>query len=982
MTCSWEDEEPQFTAGSTIAGRYRLSEVLGRGSFGAVWSAMDVVTGRLVAVKLLFNSVEIDRARGQLEVHALRQGLPGVVELLDDGSEGDQAFVVMELVSGLPFPGVPVPCAWADISEVVVALLETLGRVHAAFVVHRDLKPANVLVTHDKHVRLLDFGVAYRHGPLARDTQENMEVLGTPAYMAPEQLQRRPITERTDLYSLGLMLYEALSGKLPHMDGGDSLLLARLNKAAPPLHEIAPKVPENTARLIDRLVAIDPSERPASAFEVAAILRGEGAVEDPLFLWLGPRTDFLSVLNTARGGRSVDIVGRPGSGRTRWLKGLREPLSQTRKVHWIEPAKRDGPAAEPLCDLRATAESLGVDPADEAFEEALTARLRAALSDGHALLVDDFAELDAASRAVLELVRASGPVVRALPEPAAGDPQSRRDGGGPESRPGGGPESRPGDVVRILPLTELDLRSLFAGPDLLLHLREDAARILHERTAGVPARVFREVAAWLRLGIARRTRNLIVIPRDALEQLDASVFSAAPPGLDGVERDRRGGKSPGASDRADGRAVHAALAAKLSPGQKGRFSHLWLAGAHDDDARLSLGREAIALATRLLHEGRIGAAVAAIEGGLHALRGTSADTAEERAELFALWAEAAMENGTPGSADRLLHAVYKADPWGEKEVIEGLGRALKVEAFGTSRAFDLAQAIPGQASPRLERLRVRALMNAMRLRLDDAAEEALLQDLLASNAARDEEMAARIRSALGRVRYRQGRFLEAADLHEAAARSGRPLDRVANKNAGAWALFEAFDFERAAALAAEALALAASHRHAGHEAAAAWTLRSIAYRRGVAGGPDMDLAKAAPYAVGRQVQGVILCTEAAAAYRVGHPDALSLATRSHELLAAIGQPRGALLARCLALAIGAAAEEGELDALAQRALSVDGAGIGLQALALLARRGHCLPAGLAKRIAALAAEVPRESWATPMDILSVDECLEALHIPP
>lgn len=974
MTCFWEDEEPQFAAGSVIAGRYRLIEVLGRGSFGAVWSATDLVTGRLVAVKLLFSNIEVDLARGQLEVHALRQGLPGVVELLDDGREGDQAFVVMELASGRPFPGVPLPCSWADISEVVIALLETLGRVHAAFVVHRDLKPANVLVTHDKHVRLLDFGVAYRHGPLGRDTQDNLEIPGTPAYMAPEQLQRRPITERTDLYSLGLMLYEALSGKLPHVDGGTSLLVARLNKPAPPLREVAPSVPENTARLIDRLLAIDPADRPASAFEVAAILRGEGAVEDPLFLWLGPRADFLSVLNTARAGRSVDVVGPRGSGRTRWLKGLREPLSQTFEVHWIEPTKRDGGAAEPLRDLRATAESLGVDPEGEGVEQALTARLRAALSSGHALLVDDFAELDAGSRTILEALRAAGPVVRALVAQGRGGPES------PQGR--GGPESPPGEAVRIPPLTEQDLRSLFAGPDRLLHLREDAARILHERTGGVPARVFREVAAWLRLGIARRTRNLIVIPRDALEQLDASVFSAAPPALDGVDRDRRAGKSPGAADHADARAAHAALAAKLSPGQKGRFSHLWLAGAHNDAARLSLGREAVALATRLLHEGRIGAAEAAIEGGLHALRGAGASAAEERAELFALWAEAALENGTPGSADRLLHALYKADPWSEKEVIEGLGRALKVESFRTSRAFDLAQAIPPQASPRLERLRVRTLMNAMRLRLDDAAEEELLQDLLASSAARDEEMAARIRSALGRVRYRQGRFLEAAELHEAAARSGRPLDRVADKNAGAWALFEAFDFERAASLAAEALALAESHRHAGHEAAAAWTLRSIAYRRGVAGGPDMDLANAARYAVGRQVQGVILCTEAAAAYRAGHPDALSLALRSHDLLAAIGQPRGALLARCLAVAIGAAPEEGEIDALAQRALSVDGAGIGLQALALLRRGGHSLPGGQASRIAALAAEVPRESWGIPMDILSVDECLEALRAPP
>src|SRR5262249_3589011 len=142
---------------------------------------------------------------------------------------------------------------WEDIAGVTVALLETLARVHASFIVHRDLKPENVLVTRSGEVRLLDFGIAYRSGSADESVDRRMEVgqpLGTLAYMAPEQVQARPVTERSDLYALGVMLYQALAGQLPH--GGLAparLLFMKVNRPPQPLRSVAPLVPEPVADL-------------------------------------------------------------------------------------------------------------------------------------------------------------------------------------------------------------------------------------------------------------------------------------------------------------------------------------------------------------------------------------------------------------------------------------------------------------------------------------------------------------------------------------------------------------------------------------------------------------------------------------------------------------------------------------------------------------------------------------------------------------
>ncbi|MEZ4309091.1 MAG: protein kinase, partial [Polyangiaceae bacterium] len=146
----------------TLAGRYKLHALLGRGGNGEVWEAEDRLSTGRVAVKILDRGRGAAAARVRREVSALRLlHLPGVVHLLDEGVESGRAYLVMERVNGEPFPGVPAPAAWERIEPVVTGLLETLSRIHAAGVVHRDLKPANVLVTPEGRPVVLDFGISH-----------------------------------------------------------------------------------------------------------------------------------------------------------------------------------------------------------------------------------------------------------------------------------------------------------------------------------------------------------------------------------------------------------------------------------------------------------------------------------------------------------------------------------------------------------------------------------------------------------------------------------------------------------------------------------------------------------------------------------------------------------------------------------------------------------------------------------------------------
>ena len=263
-----------------IADRYLTYERLGKGANGRVYRAVDRITGDDVAVKLVpaLTARELDGVRA--EVTALRWlRLPGVAALRDDGLEGDEYFVVMDRVHGRPFLG-PTRRAWPDIASSVLAFVEILARVHLAGVVHRDLKPANVLIDELGQPVIVDLGLAR-----GRALSEDWNRSGTPRYVAPEQALGEACGPQADLYSLGVMLYEALTGGfLPQPCAARAgvspkeILTERVHQPPRPLAAVAPAVPASVAAVVDRLVARDPAARPASALDVLQALGGRPPV--------------------------------------------------------------------------------------------------------------------------------------------------------------------------------------------------------------------------------------------------------------------------------------------------------------------------------------------------------------------------------------------------------------------------------------------------------------------------------------------------------------------------------------------------------------------------------------------------------------------------------------------------------------------------------------------------------------------------------
>jgi hypothetical protein len=460
------------SAGQLIAGRYRLDRCLGRGGYGEVWEAADRLVEQTVALKL-FREHAGDGVWIRREISTLRMlQLPGVVRLLDEGVEGACPFLVMDHVRGAPFPGASIqtPCPWTTMAPLVLDVLAILSHIHAAGVVHRDLKPENILVTAEGRPILLDFGLSVRMQQ--GDDAEGDQVLGTFLYLAPEQIRGEPVTPQTDLYALGVMLYEALSGRPPHDVGSfQELTAARLGLRPVPLRHLSPDVPAEVADVVDCLLGVEPEERPRSAAEVRHRLQGRHPwrPEGRSLPRLGDDIPLRRLLDAAREGRAVDVVGPRGSGRSRCLSDAAERIREDgRRTIRITPAARPLGALAPLLGSMD-------DHMSERLAEILPEvdrRLCAALADGVVLLVDDADELDRFSGDALERCRDAGCIIRAFVGPA-GEPSST---------------DRP-DAIHLAPLDEAALEPLFAGPDRLFHLRTDAARALWARTEGAPSRI-------------------------------------------------------------------------------------------------------------------------------------------------------------------------------------------------------------------------------------------------------------------------------------------------------------------------------------------------------------------------------------------------------------------------------------------------------------------------------------------------------------
>jgi len=265
-----------------IAGRYRLERRLGAGGMSTVQLAFDERLEREVAVKLLAEHLAHDDgfvARFQREaLAAARLVHPNIVQVFDSGFDerAHRHYIVMEYVPGQSCAELIRDRRRLDVDEVIDIVAQAcrgLDYAHRNGVVHRDVKPGNLLVTPDGIVKLADFGIA-KATEQSSITQVG-SVLGTAAYLAPEQARGEESRPASDLYSLGVVTYQLLSGRLPYEAGSLTELALKQQREAPtPLDELEPSVPRELALAVEQALALDPRQRYADALAM------EGALED------------------------------------------------------------------------------------------------------------------------------------------------------------------------------------------------------------------------------------------------------------------------------------------------------------------------------------------------------------------------------------------------------------------------------------------------------------------------------------------------------------------------------------------------------------------------------------------------------------------------------------------------------------------------------------------------------------------------------
>ncbi|MCP4658133.1 MAG: response regulator [bacterium] len=278
---STEPKAAELKEGAVLAGRYRLGKAIGAGTFGAVYRAKHIELETDLAIKILQTGVtatEDSLTRFRREgVSACRIRHPNAVMVSDFGvTEGGVAFLVMELLEGCSLAeevrdrG---PLSPARVNEILQPICDVLAEAHARGIIHRDIKPENAFLHRTPRgevVKVLDFGIAKLVGDTVTSQNLTAEgfILGTPAYMAPERLVNEPYDGRSDVYSLGIMLFLMLTGRLPFVaKTGDpmSLLMMHVNDEMPTLRSINPHVPAELEAVIARATRKMPVERPDAA---------------------------------------------------------------------------------------------------------------------------------------------------------------------------------------------------------------------------------------------------------------------------------------------------------------------------------------------------------------------------------------------------------------------------------------------------------------------------------------------------------------------------------------------------------------------------------------------------------------------------------------------------------------------------------------------------------------------------------------------
>jgi serine/threonine-protein kinase len=277
---------PNLTAGDVVSGRYRLEAHLGSGATSAVWRARDLDLGRVVALKALFGAGVDPQLASRFEREGTilgRLSHPNVVPVFATGNDGGRPYLVMAYVDGLSVDHAladgPLPVEEAlDLAADIAA---GLAAAHRAGVVHRDVKPANIVRGSDGVPRLVDFGIA-RADDLTSMTRAD-SVLGTATYLSPEQARGEVPSPASDVYALGCVLYEALTGHPPfEADSPLAVAYRHVHDAPAPPRSLRPEIPPGVEAVVLRSLAKDPFDRYPTGAELEDDLRRVRRGEAPL----------------------------------------------------------------------------------------------------------------------------------------------------------------------------------------------------------------------------------------------------------------------------------------------------------------------------------------------------------------------------------------------------------------------------------------------------------------------------------------------------------------------------------------------------------------------------------------------------------------------------------------------------------------------------------------------------------------------------
>jgi len=270
--------------GQKLNDRYLIEEMIGEGATATVYRGTDLRLRRSVAIKVLMSHVHAT-TRQRFEQEALASAKlnhPGIMLIYDVGRDRDTYYIVVELVKGRPLYEY-IPCAPELAARLGSQICLALDYAHRAGLIHRDIKPANIYVT-DEGIKIMDFGLAIPVDGSQKRLTAAGSVIGTPAYLSPEQAQGKVLDPRTDLYSLGIVLYEMLTGQLP-FDADDiaSILIQQVNKQAVPLRQLNGSIPEWIERVILKALEKNPNNRYQTAAMMSSALLGglEGPTSAP-----------------------------------------------------------------------------------------------------------------------------------------------------------------------------------------------------------------------------------------------------------------------------------------------------------------------------------------------------------------------------------------------------------------------------------------------------------------------------------------------------------------------------------------------------------------------------------------------------------------------------------------------------------------------------------------------------------------------------